>query len=64
VLDKEGHILTNFHVVRGAQKLTVTMANSKEEYPGEIVGADEDNDLAIIRIKAKRDNLTPIPLGS
>jgi S1-C subfamily serine protease len=64
VIDKEGHILTNFHVVRGASKLTVTLANSKEGYPGEIVGHDEDNDLAIIRIKTSRDNLTPIPLGS
>src|SRR5262249_25321678 len=64
VIDKEGHILTNFHVVRGAQKLTVTLANSNEGYPGEIVGFDEDNDLAIIRIKTSRDNLTPIPLGN
>ncbi len=62
ILDKEGHILTNFHVVQGAQKLDVTLANG-EHYKAEKVGEDKDNDLAIIKINAPPKDLTPIPLG-
>lgn len=62
ILDKEGHILTNFHVVQGAQKLDVTLANG-EQYKAEKVGEDQDNDLAIIKINAPPKDLTPIPLG-
>src|SRR6185295_10799123 len=61
VIDKDGHILTNFHVVQGAQKLEVTMG--KENYPAEVVGTDPDNDLAVIKINAPAKDLTPIPLG-
>lgn len=63
ILDKEGHILTNFHVVQDAQELDVALSNGRH-YKAEKVGADEDNDLAIIKINAPKENLTTVPLGN
>jgi S1-C subfamily serine protease len=51
VIDTEGHILTNNHVVEGATKLTVSLGGDKV-YPATIVGRDPDTDLAIIKIDA------------
>ena len=68
ILDKEGHILTNYHVVAGpnggyAQDLEVSLANGKS-YKAKPIGADPDNDLAIIAIKAPQESLNIIPLGN
>ncbi|MGH9767183.1 MAG: S1C family serine protease [Blastocatellia bacterium] len=63
ILDKEGRILTNFHVVQEAEKLEVTLAN-KKNYPAEVLGADPDNDLAVIKISAPSAELTPVQLGN
>ncbi len=63
ILDKEGRILTNFHVVQEAEKLEVTLANNKN-YPAEVLGADPDNDLAMIKITAPPAELTPVQLGN
>jgi S1-C subfamily serine protease len=62
VIDNNGDILTNDHVVRGAQKLLVTTANGKQEYPATLVGADPRTDLAVIRVQGA--HLTPLPLGN
>ena len=62
VLDREGHILTNNHVVRGAREIYVRLYNG-EEYPADIVGADDLNDLAVIKIEASKDFLHPISMG-
>jgi len=62
ILDKQGHILTNYHVVQGANKLEVMLANGKN-YPAIFLDADADNDLALIKIEAPADQLTAIPLG-
>lgn len=62
ILDKEGRILTNFHVVQDAEKLEVKLANGKS-YPARVLGADPDNDLALIKIDAPNENLTTISLG-
>jgi S1-C subfamily serine protease len=51
IIDKEGHILTNNHVVAGARQVEVTLAN-KKKYKAEIVGLDQSHDLAVIQIKA------------
>ena len=48
VIDREGHILTNYHVIEGSQKLTVSFGGEKV-YPANVVGGDPDTDLAIIR---------------
>jgi S1-C subfamily serine protease len=62
VLDQNGHILTNFHVIQDAEKLEVTLSN-KATYPARVLGVDPDNDLAVIRIEAPTEQLVPIPLG-
>ncbi len=60
IIDKEGHILTNHHVVAGAQKLEVTLHN-RRKYSAQIVGLDRQHDLAVIQISAP--GLTPAVLG-
>ncbi|MEO0531533.1 MAG: trypsin-like peptidase domain-containing protein [Planctomycetota bacterium] len=63
VLDKEGHILTNEHVIDGARQVKVAMANGSM-YDAQIVGADEEYDIAVLKINAPRDELYPIALGT
>ncbi|MFZ0705279.1 MAG: trypsin-like peptidase domain-containing protein, partial [Candidatus Korobacteraceae bacterium] len=60
IIDKEGHILTNFHVIEGARQVEVTLHN-KKKYPAEIIGRDRAHDLAVIQIKAT--GLTAATLG-
>ena len=50
IVDPDGYIVTNYHVVKGAQTLTVTLA-SGDSYPAELVGGDEDNDVALLKIE-------------
>ncbi len=61
IIDQEGRILTNYHVVQGAREVEVQIENDR--YPAQIVGVDRDNDLAIIKIDAPRGRLTVVPLG-
>jgi S1-C subfamily serine protease len=60
VIDKEGHILTNFHVIAEARKVEVTLHNRKK-YTATIVGTDRSHDLAVVQIKAP--DLQPMTLG-
>ncbi len=60
VIDKEGHILTNYHVVANARQVEVTMSN-KKKYKAEVIGLDRSHDLAVIKIEAP--NLQPAVLG-
>ena len=62
VLDKNGHILTNNHVIEGAQEIRVTLA-SGESFDGKVVGRDLPNDIAVLRINAPQELLVPIELG-
>src|SRR5919206_1244413 len=63
ILDQQGNILTNYHVIEGAQKLSVSMGGQKD-YPAIVVGGDPDTDLAVIRLTEKpAGQLTVIPLG-
>jgi len=62
VIDSEGHILTNYHVVENASKLTVSFGNDKV-YEAKVIGGDPDTDLAVIKIDAPKDTLTIVPLG-
>jgi putative serine protease PepD len=63
ILDKEGRILTNFHVIQDAEELEVTLAN-KKKYTAQAIGADPDNDLAVIKINAPAAELVPVQLGN
>jgi S1-C subfamily serine protease len=60
VIDKEGHILTNYHVIADARQVEVTMHNRKK-YRATVVGSDPAHDLAVIKIDAP--SLTPAVLG-
>jgi S1-C subfamily serine protease len=62
VIDAEGHILTNNHVVEGATKLTVSFGGDKV-YPATVVGRDPDTDLAVIKIEPPANGLTVVGLG-
>jgi S1-C subfamily serine protease len=61
VIDANGNILTNYHVIEGAQKLTVSFGGEKT-YPATVVGGDPDTDLAVIKIDPPV-GLTVVPLG-
>ena len=60
IIDAQGHILTNNHVIAGARQVEVTLSN-KKKYRAEVVGADRQKDLAVLQINAQ--NLTPLTLG-
>jgi S1-C subfamily serine protease len=60
VIDKEGHILTNYHVIADARQVEVTMHNRKK-FRATVIGTDPAHDLAVIKIEAP--NLTPSVLG-
>jgi S1-C subfamily serine protease len=60
IIDKEGHVLTNYHVIENARQVEVTLHNRKK-YRATIVGTDRQHDLAIVQIKAP--DLTPMVLG-
>lgn len=62
VIDNQGHIVTNFHVIEGAQKITVSLGGDKV-YTAKLVGGDPDTDLAIIKIDPPQTGLTIVPLG-
>lgn len=63
IIDAQGNILTNYHVIEGAQKLAVSLGGQKA-YAARIVGGDPDTDLAVIRLIEKPAGpLTVIPLG-
>ncbi|MFL6466894.1 MAG: S1C family serine protease [Pyrinomonadaceae bacterium] len=62
VIDAEGHILTNYHVVEKAQKLTVSFGGDKV-YPAKVVGGDADTDLAVIKIEPPAGGVTVVPMG-
>jgi len=60
VIDKDGHIITNYHVIADAQQVEVTLHNRKK-YRATVVGTDPAHDLAVVQIKAS--DLTPSVLG-
>lgn len=60
IIDKDGHILTNYHVIADARQIEVTLHNRKK-YRATIVGTDRSHDLAVVQIKAP--DLTPMVLG-
>lgn len=62
IIDKQGRILTNNHVVDGAGRLRVTLANG-DSYRAEVVGRDPWHDLAVVKIDAPAQDLVPVALG-
>ena len=63
VIDKAGHIVTNYHVVQGASKVEVSFSNN-ERLPATIVGRDPSTDVAVLDVKAHSRAFTPLVLGN
>lgn len=62
VIDRQGHILTNYHVVEGVQRIQVTLANG-QSYQAGIVGTDPQNDIAVLQIDAPPEALVPVEMA-
>ncbi|WP_151526536.1 S1C family serine protease [Serinicoccus kebangsaanensis] len=62
VWDDQGHVVTNAHVVEGAQEVQVTLPGG-QSYPAEVVGTDPSSDLAVLQLDSVPDGLTPIAIG-
>jgi S1-C subfamily serine protease len=62
VVDKEGHIITNQHVVEGAEEISVRFADGVRR-GAEVVGQDPSTDVALIKVEAPREALKPLTLG-
>ena len=63
IWNKQGHIVTNFHVIYGANTIRVTLADRKE-HQAKLVGADPDHDLAVLQIQEPETSLEPLAIGS
>lgn len=62
VIDRLGHVLTNFHVVDGAKEIQVTLFNGKT-YDARLIGGDPPSDVAVLKIEASADELFPVVFG-
>jgi S1-C subfamily serine protease len=63
VLDDEGHVLTNNHVVEGGEEITVSLEAEGKMYPAEVVGTEPNSDLALLKVEAPAAKLHPLMLG-
>ena len=63
IIDAQGHILTNYHVIEEARLLEVTLLTEERKFEAKVIGADPPNDLAIIKIDPANAPLTVVPLG-
>src|SRR4249919_1642008 len=63
VIDTEGHLLTNNHVVEGASKIEVKLGSSERSYPAKVVGTDPSTDVALLKVDVPGDQLHPLALG-
>jgi S1-C subfamily serine protease len=63
VIDDEGHVLTNNHVIEGAGKVTVKLGDSETAYKAEVVGTDPGTDIALLKVDAPSKEFHPLTLG-
>jgi S1-C subfamily serine protease len=63
VIDEEGRIITNAHVVEGSDQIQVRLGEEGESYDAELLGEDPSTDIAVIDVEAPADVLEPVPLG-
>lgn len=63
IWDENGHIVTNYHVIKDAEKWTVTLAD-QSTWEATLVGTAPDKDLAVLKIKAPRDKFKPLVVGT
>lgn len=63
IWDDEGHIVTNYHVIRGAREARVTLADQRS-YPARLAGVSPEHDLAVLQIDVPADFPAPLPIGT
>jgi S1-C subfamily serine protease len=63
VVDKAGHVVTNYHVIEGAKQVRVSFSNGSS-MKATVVGSDPSSDLAVLKVDASSRALTPLPLGN
>ncbi|MDX6400399.1 MAG: hypothetical protein QOF27_1005, partial [Gaiellaceae bacterium] len=63
VIDKAGHVVTNYHVVQGATTIQVSFSNN-ENFKARIVGSDPSTDIAVLKVHVKSQALKTLPLGN
>lgn len=63
VWDDDNHIVTNFHVIRGANEVKVSIMGEPEPFSATVVGFDQDKDVAVLKVDAPPSLLNPIPIG-
>jgi S1-C subfamily serine protease len=63
VVDKDGYIVTNYHVIQDAQDVEVNFSGD-DRVPAKVIGSDPSTDLAVLKIDAQARALTPLPLGN
>jgi S1-C subfamily serine protease len=63
VIDREGHVITNNHVVEGAGSVSVKLGDSEKSYDAEVVGTDPGTDIALLKVDAPADEFSPLRLG-
>ena len=63
LISPDGYIITNSHVIKNADEITVTLSN-KRQYSARVIGSDTRSDIGLIKISSDKDRFTPLPLGS
>jgi len=63
IIDTDGHVLTNYHVVKGANQLRITLADGSE-LEGKVTGTDPENDLAVVKFDPKGRVVVPVTFGT
>jgi S1-C subfamily serine protease len=63
VIDEQGHVVTNAHVVAGAQQITVTLSEDSDSLEAKVIGRDPSTDIAVLEVDAPQEQLEPLSLG-
>lgn len=63
VWDKQGHVVTNYHVIKGASTVQIVV-DGGAEFPAKVLGQDEDRDVAVLQVEEKAEALRPVSLGT
>ena len=63
LVDEQGTILTNFHVIQGADDIQVSLSDRRDSFRATVVGTDPPTDLAVLRLENPPEDLQPLPFG-
>ena len=63
IIDSRGYVLTNYHVVEDAYRVFVNLYDGSQ-YPGEVIGTDRENDMAVVKFDPEGKELSTIPFGT